>query len=96
MAQGRRLNQFDSVTPTESDVIVGYRPGSKGIRFTVQQLIDLTPGGGGAVSSVFGQTGAVVRLFLVAGDGTRHEIVCFLNETTGEYELGVDQNHTPA
>lgn len=92
---GKRLNEFSLVDPQLSDHLLGYR--TNGIRFTIAGLIGLTGGGGGgSVSSVFGQVGAVVRLFLIAGDGTRHEIVCLKNEETGEYELGVDQNHTPA
>ena len=31
----RRLDEFDLVTPAAADFVVGYRPGAKGIRFTI-------------------------------------------------------------
>lgn len=99
----RPLGQFDYVnTPATTDEVIGRRPGAKGIRFSFQALVNAvgailnaTP-----VHSVFGQTGTVSRLYLLAPDGTRHEVVAVLSPyTTPEgapiYELGIDQNHTP-
>ena len=39
----RRLDEFDTVTLSLTDYIVGYRPGAKGIRFPVSALLPLVP-----------------------------------------------------
>jgi len=87
-------------SPAETDYAIGYRPGQKGIRYTiatlaakVAALIDSS-----AVTSVCGQTGDVSRIYLVADDGARLELRAFLVPDTSPpvYELRLDQNHTPA
>lgn len=40
----RRLDEFDPVAITDSDFIVGYRPGAKGIRFPISSLVELING----------------------------------------------------
>lgn len=94
-----RYDEHLLVSPVETDYVIGYRPGVRGIRATiatfalkVAQLIDSS-----AVTSAFGQVGDVTRLFLPAQDGSRHEVVVRWVEGTSPpvYELLVDQNHTP-
>ncbi len=100
----RPLGQFDFLNaPAPTDEFIGRRPGAKGIRFSVQALIDQVGEELNAtqVHSVFGQTGDVSRLFLAAPDGSRHEVVVLVSPFTNPdgspiYELGIDQNHTPA
>lgn len=102
----RRLSQFDAVVPTGTDYVVGYRPGQRGIRSTLTTLASVLGGLVGSVTSAFGQTGNVTRLFLVADDGTRHEITLFKVQLPppfdgapappAVYELRIDQSNTPS
>lgn len=61
---GRRIDQFDeqltAVSVSNSDYIVGYRTGAKGIRFRVSTLLAKLVAG--MVTSVFGRVGDVVAL----------------------------------
>jgi len=102
----RRLSQFDAVVPTGTDYLVGYRPGQKGIRATFATIASVLGSLVGSVTSAFGQSGNVTRLFLVADDGTRHEITLVKVQLPppfdgapappAVYELRVDLNNTPA
>jgi hypothetical protein len=94
-----RYDEHLLVSPAETDYGIGYRPGLRGIRFTiasialkVAQMIDSS-----AVTSAFGQVGDVTRLYLPADDGSRHEVVVRLVQGTSPpvYEILVDQTHTP-
>lgn len=50
---GRRIDNLDlKATPDLTDYILGYRPGEKGIRFTVSGLASAIGGGGGGSGTV--------------------------------------------
>lgn len=94
-----RYDEHDLVAPAGTDYVIGYRPGAKGIRFAIATLAVKVAEliSGSAVTSAFGQTGDVTRLYLVADDGTRLEVRAMLVPGTSPpvYELQVGQTHTP-
>ena len=93
-----RLSEFPQESPEESDFVIGYRPGYRGIRVVMSTFVARVAELVGAyVNRAAGQTGTVTRLFLIADDGSRHEVIVRKAPgiTPTVYELAVDQNHTP-